>query len=321
MHFITFEPIYQERVWGGQRIGRFPARALPAGRTIGESWEIVDRCEVQSLVASGPMAGMALRDLLSRCGDDVMGHNYRPECRFPILVKWLDCHRRLSLQVHPPKEVAASLGGESKTENWYVADALPGASVLVGTKPGIARGDFEKQLAEGEVETHIVEMPVRKGDSIFVPSGQVHAIGEGILILEIQENSDTTYRVYDWARVGLDGKRRPLHISESLQSMDFGADAMPLMHTGKGDAVLVDCPEFRLCKLTREPTAQPVTFAAGDQPRLFHVISGSFRENESGKCLEAGANALLPIAGSYSFAAEEEGSEALVTENFIRKSG
>src|ERR1035438_2060981 len=132
---LQFQPLYQERVWGGRRLHSFLGRELPPGPPIGESWEIVDRPEAQSRVRGGPFNGTSLRELIGRHAAKVMGPDWDPSARFPLLVKWLDCSERLSLQVHPPASVAPSLGGESKTENWYVAQSVPGASLFVGLKP------------------------------------------------------------------------------------------------------------------------------------------------------------------------------------------
>src|SRR5450631_858042 len=216
---LQFQPIYQERVWGGRRLETLLGRTLPPGPPIGESWEIVDRPEAQSRVRGGRLGGATLRELIERHGAEVMGPAWKPSRRFPLLVKWLDCSDRLSLQVHPPAGVAASLGGEPKTENWYVAHSSPSASLFVGLKPGVTRKRFERALAEGNAEGLVNRVSVASGDSVLVRSGQVHAIDAGNLILEIQQNSDTTYRLYDWGRVGLDGKPRTLHIEESLRSI------------------------------------------------------------------------------------------------------
>ena len=152
--------------------------------------------------------------------------------RFPLLCKILDAREKLSLQVHPPANKAAELGGEPKTEMWFIADAAPGAELFVGLKRGITRPEFEKKIRTGEVAGCFHRIPVRAGDAMFLPSGRVHAIGAGLVIFEIQQNSDTTYRVFDWNRVGLDGKPRELHVAQSLASIDFN-DFEPALVQGK----------------------------------------------------------------------------------------
>jgi mannose-6-phosphate isomerase len=143
------------------------------------------------------------------------------ENRFPLLCKILDAREKLSLQVHPSANKAAGLGGEPKTEMWFIADAAPGAELYVGLKRGVTRAEFERRVQDGSVAQCFHHIPVRAGDAMFLPGGRVHAIGAGLVIFEIQQNSDTTYRVFDWNRVGLDGKPRALHIAESLASIDF----------------------------------------------------------------------------------------------------
>jgi mannose-6-phosphate isomerase len=315
MEILRFEPIYQERVWGGQTLATAFGRALPAGRIIGESWEIVDRPEAQSIVPDGPYSGHTLRQLIESHGRDVMGPQWPAGRPFPILVKWLDCRERLSLQVHPPADQAPALGGEPKTENWFIAGAAPGASLIVGLRPGVTRAQFEQALASGMLETCVNRFPVAAGDSILVRSGTVHAIDAGNLILEIQQNSDTTYRVYDWGRIGLDHQPRPLHLREALASILWDQPEARALRAAATPAVLADCAEFRI---RREPLARGagLRFAAGQQPRLMHLVAGRVREPVTGRVLGRGDNALLPYAGRFAFTAIED-SLLLVTENFV----
>ena len=181
-----------------------------------------DRPGDASVIANGPLAGKDLRWLMKHQAAEFLG-GAKPaaEGRFPLLCKILDARDKLSLQVHPPANKAAELGGEPKTEMWYIADAAPGASLYVGLKRGVTRAEFEKKIADGSVADCFHRIPVRAGDTMFLPSGRVHAIGAGLVIFEIQQNSDTTYRVFDWNRVGLDGKPRELHVAQSLTSIDF----------------------------------------------------------------------------------------------------
>jgi mannose-6-phosphate isomerase len=249
---IRFTPIYQERVWGGRRLESVYGRSLPGGGPIGESWEISDRGEAQSVVANGPLAGRTLQQLVTEHAAGLMGKASLRGGRFPLLIKILDAQQVLSLQVHPPARLAASMGGESKTEMWYFTASDPGAEILVGLKPGTTRADFESQLAGGQVEQCFHRMAVRPGDAMFLPSGRVHALGAGLLLFEIQENSDTTYRVFDWNRKGLDGKQRPLHVAESLASIDFGdhapglVDASWVADGGLESRLLAGDPLFRV---------------------------------------------------------------------------
>jgi len=218
---LTFLPILKERVWGGRELERLYHKALPPGVPIGESWEISDRPGDVSVIANGPLAGKDLRWLMEQHAAEVLGAAKPHRDRFPLLIKILDAQDKLSLQVHPPPAEAAALGGEPKTELWYVAEAAPGAELYVGLKRGVTRAEFENKIKTGAVAECFHRVSVRAGDAMFLPSGRVHALGAGLIIFEIQQNSDTTYRVFDWNRLGLDGKPRELHIPQSLASIDF----------------------------------------------------------------------------------------------------
>jgi mannose-6-phosphate isomerase len=219
---LTFQPIFKERIWGGREIEKLYGKKLPAGKLIGESWEISDRPGDESIVANGTFAGKSLRWLMENHARELLG-DAKPASknRFPLLIKILDAREKLSLQVHPPASKATELKGEPKTEMWFIADAAPGAELFVGLKRGVTRTEFEKKISDGSVADCFHRVPVRAGDMMFLPSGRVHAIGDGLVIFEIQQNSDTTYRVFDWNRVGLDGKPRELHVAQSLASIDF----------------------------------------------------------------------------------------------------
>ncbi len=219
---FTFHPIFKERVWGGRELERLYAKKIPADKPIGESWEISDRPGDASVIANGPLAGKNLRWLMENHAAEVLG-GAKPAAagRFPLLCKILDAREKLSLQVHPPASQAAALKGEPKTEMWFIADAAPEAGLYVGLKRGVTRAEFEQKIADGTVADCFHRIPVRAGDTMFLPSGRVHAIGDGLVIFEIQQNSDTTYRVFDWNRVGLDGQPRELHVPQSLASIDF----------------------------------------------------------------------------------------------------
>jgi len=219
---FIFQPILKERIWGGRELERLYAKPLPPGKPIGESWEISDRPGDASVIANGPLAGKTLRWLMENHAAEILG-KAKPaaEGRFPLLCKILDAREKLSLQVHPPADKAKKLKGEPKTEMWFITDAAPDASLYVGLKRGVTRAEFEKKISDGSVADCFHRIPVRAGDAMFLPSGRVHAIGDGLVIFEIQQNSDTTYRVFDWNRVGLDGKPRELHVAQSLASIDF----------------------------------------------------------------------------------------------------
>lgn len=291
MEPITFQPLYMERVWGGRELERVYGRSLPTpDRPYGESWEIVDRDAEQSVVDQGEFAGLSLHELWSTRREAVFGAGLEHHPRFPLLIKVLDARDDLSIQVHPPAHLAAGLGGEPKTEMWFIADCDPGAKLYVGLKAGVSRGDFEEAIREGTVATCVHALTPRPGDSIFIQSGRLHAIGAGFLIHEIQQNSDTTYRVFDWNRCGLDGKPRELHVAASLASIDFD-DHEPAMDVPVGDT-LAACPYFRT---TRHVLAAGGSIGNPEAGRfsILSVVSGSL-VSAVGRRFEKGRFLLLP---------------------------
>ena len=226
---LIFEPIFKERVWGGRKLAELYGKKLPPNVPIGESWEISDRPGDVSRIANGPLAGKDLHWLVENHASELLGTAPLHIGRFPLLIKILDAREKLSLQVHPPPEQATQLGGEPKTEMWYIADADPEAELYVGLKRGVTREEFEQKIKTGTVADCFHQIKAGPGDAMFLPSGRVHAIGAGLVIFEIQQNSDTTYRVFDWNRVGLDGKPRALHVEKSLASINFNDFEPPLI--------------------------------------------------------------------------------------------
>ena len=234
---LVFEPLFMERIWGGRRLETFFGKQLPPGKLIGESWEIVDRPEAQSLVRQGPWRGKTLHELWVEKREETFGDGLPDSPRFPILAKLLDARETLSLQVHPPPEIAESLGGESKSELWYFAAAEEGAEIFAGLRTDVRPAEFERALGNGTVAELVHRLAIKSGDSFFVPSGRLHAIGGGNLVVEIQENSDTTYRVFDWNRLGVAGKQRPLHRTESMRAIKF-EDYEPALARQEGERLL-----------------------------------------------------------------------------------
>jgi len=266
---IIFEPIFMDRVWGGRRMESLFGKRLPTHGRIGEAWELVDRPEAQSVVHDGPLRGKTLHELWTQYRTDIFGNRIAPSDRFPLLFKLLDAQERLSVQVHPPAEIAPSLNGEPKTEMWYILDNYGDGDIFAGLKAGVTRDAFEQALRAGSVQDTVHRVPVAPGDCIFIPSGRIHAIGAGNVIVEVQQNSDTTYRVFDWNRVGLDGKTRQLHIDESLKSIDF-TDFEPQLQKPEGDH-LVKCVHFHIEKWDLDAPREAAP--AGDFA-IFTVLTG-----------------------------------------------
>ena len=294
---LIFQPIFKERVWGGRELERLYGKKLPAGAVIGESWEISDRPGDASVITNGPLAGKDLHWLMTNQATEILGGaKTAAQGRFPLLCKILDARDKLSLQVHPPARIAAELKGEPKTEMWYIADAAPGASLYVGLKNGVTRPTFEQKIADSSVADCFHRIPVKAGDTMFLPSGRVHAIGDGLVIFEIQQNSDTTYRVFDWNRVGLDGKPRDLHVAESLASIDFNDFEPKLVETAfTGDALktrlLVNDPLFQV------ETWKLIAGANGWlKPKKLQIVAVTAGKIE----IKNGGNAINLAAGQFS---------------------
>ncbi|MCX6966956.1 MAG: class I mannose-6-phosphate isomerase [Verrucomicrobia bacterium] len=267
---IVFEPLYMERVWGGRKLETLFGKTLPSGAIIGEAWELVDREEAQSVVHTGALRGKTLNELWTEYRESVFGNRYANTTgRFPLLFKLLDAAEKLSVQVHPPAAVAPELKGEPKTEMWYVLAAEPGADLFAGLKQGTSREQFERALQTGHCDALLHRIETQAGDCIFIPSGRVHAIGGGNVIVEVQQNSDTTYRVFDWNRTGLDGKPRALHVQESLRSIDFD-DYEPQLQNPAGTP-LVQCAYFEIDRWNLD---QPREAAPAGDFAVLTCISG-----------------------------------------------
>ena len=289
MQPITFTPIYKERIWGGRQLEETYHRTLPKSAVpFGEAWEIVDREDAQSIVSSGVFSGKSLHHLWKNHREEIFGKDLPDSDRFPLLIKILDCADDLSIQVHPPAGIAEELGGEPKTEMWYIADCKPGAKLYVGLKKGATKQTFEKAIEEGTVADQVHAIIPEKGQSIFIESGRLHAIGAGFLIHEIQQNSDTTYRVFDWNRTDPEGKPRDLHVTQSLACIDF-EDIEPEMDIPDGKT-LATCPYFTTT-LHHLEAGETIANPTPDRFSLITVVEGSL-ENQ----YTTGQTILLPIS-------------------------
>lgn len=224
---IVCAPLYFEKVWGGRRLERL-GKTLPAGKPIGESWELADLpttsasgaggAAARTSIVNGPLAGRTIHDALMAWGPDLLGAAAPTEGgEFPLLVKFLDARENLSVQVHPsPAYAAANRGANLKTESWYVLDAEPGSVIYKGVRPGVTPEAFKAHLDEGSVVDDLVAVPAVVGECHNLPSGTLHALGAGVLVAEVQTPSDTTFRVFDWGRAG-----RALHVREAMECIDF----------------------------------------------------------------------------------------------------
>lgn len=316
---FIFQPIFKERIWGGRNLAKLFGKILPGEQPIGESWEISDRPGDASVISNGPFAGKDLHWLMENYPKELLCEAHAPNGRFPLLIKLLDAQEKLSLQVHPPAAKALELGGEPKTEMWYIADAAPGAELYVGLRRGVTPVDFESKVRDGSVADCFHRIRVKTGDAMFLPSGRVHAIGAGLVIFEIQQNSDTTYRVFDWNRVGLDGKSRELHIEQSLASIDF-TDFEPGIVAPK----ISENPNLIVRRLVRDPlfivelwktrNADTVLWRKSEM-QIIGVVTGtaviSSTTSDSALKLAAGEFCLIPAGLPAVELATAPGSEFL----------
>ena len=311
MNFIRFKPFYFGRIWGGSKLRDFFGRDVgDKGGSIGESWEISDRPEAESVAIGGRFDSMTLAQIIAAEPRYVMGEGYVAGSRFPVLVKWIDAAAALSVQVHPNGNAAAELGSEGKNENWFVAQADCGAKLIAGFKDGVGAID-EKSIADPEwLRANLNEFSVAAGDSVYVEGGCVHSIGAGNLILEIQENSDTTYRLYDWGRLGVDGKPRELRVRESAMSIDLSVKP-EVIGTARDYAprVICDAPRFTIEHM-RLSDGEELGLAAS-KAKLLGVVSGGLVDAEN-NAVSVSENVLVPAGENAVFTAVG-GCELLLT--------
>jgi mannose-6-phosphate isomerase len=294
---LRFKPILREYIWGGRRLAEL-GKLIGDGDHYAESWEVVDHGADQSVVVDGPLVGRTLHELVIECGKALLGRHY-PQRQFPLLFKYLDCQRTLSVQVHPNDEQGAKLSPPDlgKTEAWVVLAAEPGSRIYAGLKPGVNRVALEREVAQGTCETCLHEFEPRVGDCLLIEAGTVHALGAGLVVAEIQQASNTTFRLYDWNRVDADGKPRALHIQESLETIDYRRGPMaPVQprHLANPQAQqLVACDKF---VLHRWDLSADNSFVNNDRFHIFTAIDGSvtFEVEAEQTRLNRGDTVLVP---------------------------
>ncbi len=309
MYPLKFEAIYKSKIWGGRNIAKKFNKVLPEGK-IGESWEIAAHQNGTSIISNGSLAAKSLMEAIELKGKEILGKEAKDDYfeKFPLLIKILDANDKLSVQVHPDDEYAAKYedGELGKTEMWYILDAKEDAKLIYGIKENTSKEEFAQSIKDGNLEKNLAKINVVAGDVVYIPAGAVHAIQDGILLAEIQQNSDTTYRVYDWNRLGDDGKPRDLHIDSALDVVDFSAD-LPGKVEGleiKGEGfvrnILVASPYFitELLDITD-------SYSADTKGERFYVLmgvegSGSISYDDGQVDIKAGETILLPAElGEY----------------------
>jgi mannose-6-phosphate isomerase len=297
---LRFEPLFQHYLWGGRRLVELFGKRVPEGKPAAESWEVVDHGQEQSRVAFGPFAGQTLQSLVQNLGSDLFGRHF-PQTQFPLLFKFLDAHQNLSVQVHPNDAQAVRLTppDRGKTEAWVVLHAEPHSRIYAGLRPGVDRPTLELSLEAGNAADCLHSFEPVVGDCVFIPAGTVHALGAGLVVAEIQQSSNTTFRLFDWNRLGTDGRPRELHVAAALEVIDFAAGPVaPVARAAERrpeQERLVACDKF---VLDRWELAETRSLGGDDRFHLIVVLTGSatVSGDKAEKPLVAGETLLIPAA-------------------------
>lgn len=294
-YFLLTKPVFRDYLWGGRKLESVLGKSLPSEGVWAESWEIVDHAEHQSLIRNGPLAGQTLRQVAAANPQWLFGNTEIKQ--LPLLLKYLDCQRVLSVQVHPDDSYASQMAPPDlgKTEAWYILHAEPGAVLYAGLKDGVTERQLQAAIESGRVEDCLHRIEPSRGDCVFIPAGTVHALGAGLLVAEIQQASNTTFRLFDWNRTDANGKPRALHVEEALAVIDFGIGPRPLQIPARtqqpGRERLVSCEEFNFDRITRATTV------AGDG--RFHLLTAPYGgveivSGEEGLQLATGQSVFVP---------------------------
>jgi mannose-6-phosphate isomerase len=281
-------------IWGGRRIGRFLGKNLAPSIKYGESWEVSDHSIHASSLATASNFGTTLRQLMQQHRPDLIGPAADRFTAFPWLIKILDADDWLSVQVHPDEDRVKKLwpGESAKTEAWYILDADPASRIYAGLKPGIAAPQLREALATGKVTDCLHSFTPRAGDFLFLPAGTLHAVGGGVLLAEIQQTSDATFRLFDWNRLDAKGKPRALHVEESFASIHWNQGPIDPIRGDDARSQLVACPYFQIERLGSE---SPVVLGGKDRLQALIVTQGQGRF-DNGEFVMPGDVWILPAA-------------------------
>jgi mannose-6-phosphate isomerase len=306
---LFFTPIFRSYLWGGRNLENRLKKAIPSDGQWAESWEIVDHGRDQSVVASGPWQGWTLGQLVRDFPEAMLGikaieqsksyNRVSASTTFPLLLKYLDCQRVLSVQVHPNDDYAKQMQPPDlgKTEAWYIVDASDEAVLYAGLLDGVDRSALEQAIADDQVEACLHQLKPKAGDCVFIPAGTVHALGAGLLVAELQQASDTTFRLFDWNRLGDDGKPRALHLRQALEVIDFQSGPIQFVArehgTSPGESLLVNCDQFRLVEHRSGWTIDSTAAF-----RIVTVMQGKafLHHRETQQELTVGQSLLIPAA-------------------------
>ena len=300
---LRFEPIYQYRLWGGRRLAALLAAPLPDDEPIGEAWVLSDRDDHASIVAEGPLKGRTLGQLLAQSPEEMLGKLAGKFARYPLLLKFLDARDVLSVQVHPSDAHRDYLpkGESAKTEAWVVLEAGPKSRIYAGLKPGTTSESLRSAIGDGNVQDTLASFTPKPGDGVFIPAGTVHSLGD-VVVFEVQENSDVTFRLFDWNHIdSKTGQARPLQVENAMACIDFAQGALAPVAPVNEDSVpvhrerLFECEHFALWRIAGE---SPFAVGAVGKPRVLVGIEGSghLRHEGTDYAFEKGDVLLLPAA-------------------------
>jgi mannose-6-phosphate isomerase len=300
---LRFAPIFQYRLWGGRNLAAWVGGALPGDGPVGEAWLLSDRADHPSRVADGPLAGCTIAELIARAPVAMLGILADRFKRFPLLLKFLDVQKMLSVQVHPRDDQVALLppGDTGKTEAWVVLSASPRARIYAGLKPGTTAADL-RALTAHTADAHLAHFTPHRGQSVLIEAGTVHSVGDGLVVFEVQENSDATFRLYDWDHVdAATGQMRPLQVDQALDCVDYARGpvhpAVPVVESTQPSLRenLLRCPHFDVWRISG---TAPFMVGAPGTPRVLVCIEGSGHVEYGGAAvaMETGAVVLLPAA-------------------------
>ena len=310
---LKFGKVYKDYIWGGRNLSKI-GKELPESGNVAESWELSCHKNGMSTIINGEYSGMTLEDYIKNFGREVIGTTLpqKDVDKFPLLIKFIDANDRLSVQVHPSDEYAfAHENGElGKNEMWYILDAEPGATLVAGVAEGVTKESFAKAIKENRVEECLNYINVKPGDVINIPDGLVHAIGKGIILAEVQQNSDTTYRVYDYNRVGADGKTRPLHVEKSLETINFSytgkscksAEGLKISVGQNTEKTVKIANKYFSIELYELKNGKIMEKADGDKFYVYIICGGSGKISykEGAQDIKMGETLLIPAAmGEY----------------------
>lgn len=291
---LRFDPMYQYRLWGGRRLAELFTAPLPGDGPIGEAWVLSDREDHSSRLANGPLKGRTVGQLMHEFSEQLMGELAGSFRRFPLLLKFLDVHEMLSVQVHPGDERTDLLppGETGKTEAWVVLEAGAASRIYAGLKPGTTEADLRNSLSGGTLSDHLVRISPKRGDAVFTPAGTIHSLGGDVMVFEIQENSDVTFRLYDWGHIDpKTGQARPLQVEEAMSSICYGNGAAGLV-TPLVEATTPICREqifndkhFLLWRLRGQ---SPLSVGSPDAPRVLVCVQGGGHLEYDGEAYAVG---------------------------------